>query len=89
MARGLAAGAEEAAPASAAPERNAASATGSWTSTSQLPISMVVPATHVPALALLRSLPASSYRVVTGGWDMTMPSSQVLLLRFLAAFRLA
>ena len=62
---------------------------GIWTSTSQLPISMVVPATHVPALALLRSLPASSAKGRHRGLGHDVPSSQVLLLRFLAAFRLA
>ena len=76
-------------PASAAPDRNDSSDTESWISTSQLPISMVVPSTHVPALPLATILPVISKRVVVGCWLIAIPSTQDLLLRFFALLRLA
>mmetsp|Transcript_8448 Transcript_8448/g.38307 ORF Transcript_8448/g.38307 Transcript_8448/m.38307 type:complete len:237 (-) Transcript_8448:369-1079(-) len=76
-------------PASAAPDRNDSSDTESWISTSQLPISMVVPSTHVPALPLATILPVMSKSVVVGCWLIAMPSTQDLLLRFFALLRLA
>ena len=76
-------------PASAAPDRNDSSDTASWTSTSQFPISIVVPSTHVPAFPFATILPVMSISVVVGSWFTTMPSIQDLLLRFFAAFRLA
>jgi hypothetical protein len=50
---------------------------------------MVVPATHVPALAFATGFPASSNRVVTGGTVSTIPSSHVFELRFFADLRFA
>jgi hypothetical protein len=50
---------------------------------------MVVPATHVPALAFATGFPASSNRVVTGGTVRTTPSSHVFELRFFADLRFA
>ena len=68
---------------------NDSSDTESWISTSQLPISMVVPSTHVPALPLATILPVISKRVVVGCWLIAIPSTQDLLLRFFALLRLA
>ena len=50
---------------------------------------MVVPATHVPALAFATGFPASSNRVVTGGTVSATPSSHVFELRFFADLRFA